>query len=155
MKYKTSSRKRTKKFKAVIISVTLGIVLALTGALAAISVNLGKNNNLGGTLADTTAGPTNTPGVTASSGFGKLANSGKYYFTGVDSNYNPVANSTVTVDSSQAWGTDKNPYVISTVNDWVYFTQRIGAGDTKYNSAHFVINAGGVLDFGVKIIAPV
>ncbi len=155
MKYKTSSRKRTKKFKAVIISVTLGIVLALTGALAAISVNLGKNNNLGGTLADTTAGPTNTPGVTASSGFGKLANSGKYYFTGVDSNYNPVANSTVTVDSSQAWGTEKNPYVISTVNDWVYFTQRIGAGDAKYNTAHFVINAGGVLDFGGKIIAPV
>lgn len=46
MKYKSSSKKWTKKFKAAFISIALGFVLAVSGALTAIGVSL--NNGRGG-----------------------------------------------------------------------------------------------------------
>ena len=52
MKYKSSSKKWTKKFKAAFISVALGFVLAVSGALTAIGISVNGNKNLGGTLAD-------------------------------------------------------------------------------------------------------
>ena len=44
MKYKSSSKKWTKKFKAAFISIALGFVLAVSGALTAIGVYAKDNN---------------------------------------------------------------------------------------------------------------
>ena len=62
MKYKSSSKKWTKKFKAAFISIALGFVLAVSGALTAIGVSL--NNGRGGNLADGSASsPTGSASV--------------------------------------------------------------------------------------------
>ena len=42
----------SKKLKAAIISLSLGLAIALGGAVAAISISANKNNNLGGEFAD-------------------------------------------------------------------------------------------------------
>ena len=150
----------TKRLKAVVISVVLAVTVAIGGAATGI-ILANNNNKIGGEFADSTAAPSTTPEVTASSGLSKFPAGSNYYYTGINSSNDPAPGQSVTVNASAAWGSATNPYVIKTINDWVFFTNAVNngtgapSGGTAYASATYVVDAGGTLNFGSKIILPV
>jgi len=150
----------TKRLKAVVISVVLAVTVAIGGAATGI-ILANNNNKIGGEFAESTAAPSTTPGVSASSGLSKYTNGARFYYTGVNSSNDPAPGLSVTVNASAAWGSATNPYVIKTVNDWVFFTNAVNngtgapSGGTAYASATYVVEAGGILNFGGKRILPV
>ncbi len=88
--------------------------------------------------------------ISAASSFDKLSNGSKFYFT------NPSANSssTVTVSSSQPWGSQSNPFVINSTSQWLLFANKINANDSNFNSNKFFLLAND-LDFANNSINPV
>ncbi|MCX4363715.1 MAG: hypothetical protein OSJ74_10110, partial [Clostridia bacterium] len=60
---------------------------------------------------------------------------------------------TIVVDSAQAWGTQRNPYVITTTDEWDLFVKKISIDSTHGNGQYFVLGAD--LDFDGKVFHPV
>ena len=87
--------------------------------------------------------------ISAASSFDKLSNGSKFYFT------NPSANSssTVTVSSSQPWGSQSNPFVINSTSQWLLFANKINANDSNFLSKVFVL--GNDLNFNNNSIPQV
>ncbi|MDE6870333.1 MAG: hypothetical protein K2J75_06360, partial [Clostridia bacterium] len=83
----------------------------------------------------------------ASDGLGEFNNGYSYVYTDKDliDNYRagnpntPYDISTVKVDTSQARGTQKNPYVISSVADWENFVKQIANDNNKGSGKYFVL----------------
>ncbi|MDE6373894.1 MAG: hypothetical protein K2L72_05275, partial [Clostridia bacterium] len=128
--------------------------------VAAIAIT-SNNKKVGGDFADNTAAPSFSAGVSASSGLSKFPAGAKYYYTGVSSANDPAPGQSVTVNASATWGSSTNPYVIKSINDWVFFTNAVNngtaapSGGTAYASATYVVDAAGTLNFGSKALTPV
>ncbi len=58
----------------------------------------------------------------------------------------------IEVDSSQPHGSQKNPYVIATVDDWTVFTQKIAVDSTHGSGKYYVLTND--LDFAGKTFYP-
>ncbi len=64
------------------------------------------------------------------------------------------SSSTVTVNSSQPWGSQSNPFVINSPSQWLLLANKINANDSNFNSNKFFLLAND-LDFNNNSINPV
>ncbi|MCM1195353.1 MAG: hypothetical protein NC099_06455, partial [Corallococcus sp.] len=89
--------------------------------------------------------------ITAATSFSRFSNGIQYYYT------NPTANSTttITVVHTDTWGSQKNPFVINTKEQWVYFVNVITAKNSTYHGTGKYFVLGNDLNFGNETINPV
>ena len=104
---------KTKSSK-LILTLLLVSVVALGAALSVSLLNLDNPNNVPDSNVAQAA-------ISAASSFDKFFNGTKFYYT------NPTSsgNSSVTVNTSAAHGSQTNPFVINTAAQWVLFAQVI------------------------------
>ncbi|MDE6606049.1 MAG: hypothetical protein K2K85_08555, partial [Clostridia bacterium] len=150
------AKSKSKYLKCAIFIISICILL---GALSAcLPFNISLPDTLKGEDIDNTAA-TITPN--ASDGFGEFNNGYSYVYTNKDlvENYRagdpstPYDISIVKVDTSQARGTQKNPYVIASIDDWEIFVKFCGTDLTKSTGKYFVLASD--LDFDGKTFNPV
>ncbi len=128
------------KRKLAIISLSFVLALALT-LLGVLALDLVIPSSPSPDLSANAA-------VSAAGSFDKLLNGSKYYYSTANSSN---SNTAVTVDSSQGHGTQKNPFVINNINQWVLFSNMIAANNGTYQGKYYVLGAD--LDFANNTIA--
>lgn len=88
--------------------------------------------------------------ISAASSFNYLSNGAKYFY----SNSNGSVNS-VTVNSSAAKGSQSNPHVIHSSNQWIFFSNLINANNSSFNSSSVFFFIDNDLDFAGNSLNPV
>ena len=154
LKEETMNSKTTKakylKFAVLIISVSF-----ILGAISAclpfnISVPTLDNDSIN------TMGRPTTP---TTGGFSYFDNGVKYVFTDKDkvdgfrAGTETFDITTVIVDSSEAQGTQKNPHVITTIDEWEIFVKKMATDSTYGTGQYYVL--GNDLDFAGEAFHPV
>ncbi|MDE5910694.1 MAG: hypothetical protein K2H24_00005, partial [Clostridia bacterium] len=136
------AKSKSKYLKCAILIIAICLIL---GALSAcLPFNISLPDTLKDEEIDNTA-VTITPN--ASDGLGEFNNGYSYVYTNKDliDKYRagdpstPYDISIVKVDTSQARGTQKNPYVIATIADWETFVKFCGTDLTKSTGKYFVL----------------
>ncbi|MDE6869812.1 MAG: hypothetical protein K2J75_03700, partial [Clostridia bacterium] len=150
------AKSKSKYLKCAIFIISICILL---GALSAcLPFNISLPDTLKGEEMDNTA-VTITPN--ASDGLGEFNNGYSYVYTDKDlindyragDSSTPYDISIVKVDTSQARGTQKNPYVIASETDWETFVQFVGNDGNKSSGKYFVL--ANDLDFDGKVFHPI
>ena len=146
----------SRKVKVTLISIALALAFAVCGIVAAVSLS-GNNKKVDGGIADGAAnGNVATVAITPSTSLSTAPNGTVFYYTGVNtSTHVTTFDQKLTVNASATKGSATNPYLIRSTADWVYFTNQVNAGNASFKSGAFVIDAGGVLDFGNNVLTPV
>ena len=131
--------------KSLILILALVAVLTLGAALTASLIMLPDNDiAVEGNEASAAT-------VTAASSFGRMSTGAKYYFS------NPTGangSTAITISNTAAWGSQTNPYVISTIQQWQLFINVTNANNTTYNAAGKYFVLGSDLNFGGAQITP-
>ena len=134
---------KTKSSK-LILTLLLVSVVALGAALSVSLLNLDNPNNVPDSNVAQAA-------ISAASSFDKAQNGSKYYYTQPTS----TTQASVTVNSSAAWGSAANPYVINTAAQWVLFANVFTNQTAGYVGSDKVYILGNDINFGGNIIPEV
>ena len=151
------ARTKAKYLKCLILIISICFIL---GALAAcLPFNISIPDTLEEAIDNTAMNIT----TNSSDGLGEFNNGYSYVYTDKDliDKYRagdpdtPYDISIVKVDTSQARGTQKNPYVIASVEDWTRFAKNLDDGSIpSYGSEKYFVLANDV-DFDGKTFYPV
>ncbi|MDE7071253.1 MAG: InlB B-repeat-containing protein, partial [Clostridia bacterium] len=140
-----TSRAKYLKFAILIISVCF--------ILGAISACLPFNVSIP-TLDNNAVTPTARPIETHTGDLSSFGNGAKYVFTdgtkvsGYRTGTEQFDITTIIVDATDTLGTQNNPYVITTTDEWDIFVQKMEIDTTRGNGQYFVLGAD--LDFAGK-----
>ena len=126
----------TKKSAKIVIAIVLSAALLAAATVSFIIFSVPKDN------ADAA--------ISAASSFNYLSNGAKYFY----SNSNGSVNS-VTVNSSAAKGSQSNPHVIHSSNQWIFFSNLINANNSSFNSSSVFFFIDNDLDFAGNSLNPV
>ncbi|MDE6472453.1 MAG: hypothetical protein K2L52_05445, partial [Clostridia bacterium] len=149
---------KNKKKILTLLTIALTVVIVLScviGIFGKIS-----NFNIGNDVLDNNSiTPTSRPIISNTGSLSSFADGAKYVFTdkskidGFRAGTEQYDITTVEVDTSETIGTQKNPYVITSTNEWEIFVKRMETDATRGSGQYFVL--GGDLDFDGVTFHPV
>ncbi|MCI8420949.1 MAG: hypothetical protein HFE34_01510, partial [Clostridia bacterium] len=141
-----------------LLSIALAVVIVLSCVIGIFgdSVNISK---YAGDTSDINISATTRPTTPTTNGFSYFADGVKYVFTdrtkvdGFRAGTEDFDITTITVKSSDVQGTQTNPHVITTIDEWEIFVKQMETDSTRGKGQYFVLGAD--LDFDGEAFHPV
>ncbi|MDE5654321.1 MAG: hypothetical protein K2I46_01770, partial [Clostridia bacterium] len=152
-------KSNNKKKILTLLTITLAVVIVLSCVIG-IFADRANISNFAGDISDSVIStPLARPTTPTTGGFSYFTNGVKYVFTNKDkvdgfrAGTEQFDMTTVIVNSSDVQGTQTNPHVITTIDEWEVFVKKMATDSTHGTGQYYVL--GNDLDFAGKAFHPI